>query len=154
MADFIFNQALGKVAYLAGLPAASDAIVVVLLESSGIDSDATMRDLDTLSAVLASGTNEATFSNYSRKSLTTGVSVTVDDSGDSTTVDMDDQSWTPSANGNALAKLLVCYSGATGTDTDADIIPLMAYDFSVTPSSGVAINATVNASGLLTVAQG
>lgn len=154
MADFIFNQALGKVASLAALPAASDAIVVVLIESSGIDSDATMRDFDTLAAVLATTTNEATFTGYARKSLTTGVTVTVDDASDSTTVDMDDQSWTPSANGNALGKLLVCYSGNTGTDTDSDIIPLLAFDFGVTPSSGVAINATVNASGLLTVAQG
>jgi hypothetical protein len=151
MADFIFNQALGKVAYLAGLPAASDALVVVLLEASGIDSDATMRDLDTLDAVL-SGSNEATFTGYTRKSLTSAT-VTVSDGSDSTAVDIADQSWTPGAAGNALGKLLVCYSGNTGTDTDSNIIPLLAYDFSVTPANAVAINAVVDSAGLLTVAQ-
>jgi hypothetical protein len=53
VADFVFNIAKGKVAYYATLPAANDALIVIPIESSGVESDATLRDYDTVSALLA-----------------------------------------------------------------------------------------------------
>ena len=60
MADIVFNIAKGKVGYYASLPAASDALIVVPIEATGIVADATMADYDTLSDLLAGASNEQT----------------------------------------------------------------------------------------------
>lgn len=129
MADIVFNIAKGKVAYLAGLPAASDALIIVPLETSGIVADATMIDYDDLAAVLAGATNEQ--STMGRKTAAS-VTVTVDDTNDRVDVDMADVTWT-AATGNAISALLVCYDGDTGTGTDSAIIPLVKLDCVMTP---------------------
>lgn len=133
MGDFQFNVSKGKAAYYAGLPAASDALIAVLLKSTGLEADATLKDHDTLASVLAGGSTECDFTNYSRQTLTT-VSVTVDDTNDWVDIDSDDITWTSAggASNNTIGKLLICYDGDTGAGTDADIVPLYAWDYSVT----------------------
>lgn len=155
MADFVFNIAAGKVAEYAARVNANDptnsAFIVVILKATGIDSDATMKDLDTLSAVLASGsTDEATNTNYARKTLDQagGITITVTDASDKVEVDIPDQTWSAVASaGGAWAKLLVCYDNDTTSGDDTNIVPMVGLDFAVTPD-GTDIVAQFNASGI------
>lgn len=138
MANIVFNIALGKVKYYAELPAANDALIVVPIETSGIVSDATMRDYDDLSALLAGASNEQT--TMGRKTLAS-VTVTVDDTNDRVAIDAADVTWT-GATGNAISALVVCYDPDTTGGTDADLIPLTKHDFAITPD-GSDVTATV-----------
>lgn len=132
MADVIFNVAKGRIASYASLTAANDALIVVVLESAGLVSDAVMIDYDTLAAVLAGPSNEQT--TMGRKTAT-GVTVTVDDVNDRVDIDMSDITWT-GATGNAVGALVICYDPDTTGGTDADLIPLSKHDFVVTPNGG------------------
>lgn len=129
MADIVFNIAKGRVAELAALAAADDALIVVPIETAGIVTDATMRDYDTLAALLGGASNEQT--TMGRVTATT-VTVTVDDSNDRVDVDMDDVTWAAAA-GNAISALVVCYDADTTGGTDANIVPITKHDFVVTP---------------------
>lgn len=132
MAATVCNIAKGKVAYYAGLPAANDAIIAIPLETAGIESDATLQDYDTVSALLAGASNEQ--STMGRKTAAS-VTVTVDDTNNRVDVDCADITWT-AATGNACSRLLFCYDPDTTGGTDADLIPLVIDDFVVTPAGG------------------
>lgn len=153
MADFVFNIALGKIAYYAGLPATNDALVVVLLKSTGLEADGTLRDYDDLAALLAAANDEADATNYARKVITS-VSVTVDDTNNRVDLDFADQTFTAlgGATNNALGKALVCYDPDTTGGTDSSIIPLAAYDITVT-TDGNDVVVQLNASGFARVAE-
>lgn len=144
MADVVCNIALGKAKYYWELPAASDAIVVVPLEASGIEADDALRDHDTLSALLAGSSNEQT--TMGRKSITSGVTITVDDANNRLDIDCPDQVWT-GASGSAVGALLFCYDPATGSGTDADIVPLHKHDYSITPD-GSDVTAQIASDGI------
>lgn len=139
MGDFVFNIAKGKVAYYAGLPASSDALIVIPIESSGVESDATLIDYDDVATLLAAANNEQ--STMGRKTVTS-VTVTVDDTNNRVDVDFADLTWT-GATGNAVSDLLIAYDPDTGAGTDSSLIPLTWHDFSVTPD-GSDITATVS----------
>ncbi|MEU6233852.1 hypothetical protein [Kitasatospora sp. NPDC047058] len=138
MANIAFNIALGKVAYYAGLPAANDALIAVPIETSGIVSDAVMRDYDDLATLLAGASNEQT--TMGRKTLAS-VTTTVDDTNDRVAVDSADITWT-AATGNAVSALVICYDPDTTTSTDSTRIPLVKLDFPLTPD-GSDVTATV-----------
>lgn len=129
MANIVFNQALGRVAHLASLPATNDALIMVALEASGLVTDATMRDYDTLSDLLAGASNEQT--TVGRKTLAS-VTVTVNDTNDRVDVDAADVTWT-APTGNAIGAVVICYDPDTTGGTDADLIPLTKHDVSWTP---------------------
>ena len=131
MADFVFNIAKGRVAYYATLPTAADAIIAVPIETSGIETDETLKDYDNLSLLLAGTSNEQT--TMGRKTLT-GVTVTVSDTGGENwvNVDADDITWT-AASGNAISALVLCYDGDTGTGDDTNLVPLVKLDCACTP---------------------
>lgn len=149
MAAFTFNTAKGKAAYYAGLPAANDAVVAVLLVAAGLEADGALRDHDTLAAILAATNDEATFAGYARQTVT-GITVTVDDAGDTVTVDFDTVSWSPTS-GQSLGKVVFAYDPDTTGGTDADLIPLWADDYVLdTPSSG-SISYVPHADGLYEV---
>lgn len=139
MADFVFNIAKGKVNYYAGLPAANDAIIVIPIEASGVESDATLRDYDDVLTLLAAANNEQ--STMGRKTITSAT-VTVDDTNDRTDADIADVTWT-AATGNAISDLLIAYDPDTTGGTDSSLIPLVFLDFSVTPD-GSDLTATVS----------
>lgn len=145
MADFVFNIAKGKVADYAALSGGSDALVFVVLATSGLETDSTLKDYDDLAALLGGTSNEVTNTGYSRKSVTTAT-VTVDDSNDRVDVDVADQTWTAVAAGDGWSKLLICYDDDTGAGTDSNIVPLTAHDFVVTPD-GSDITAQINSAG-------
>jgi hypothetical protein len=147
MADGVFNISLGEVKERAKLSAANDALIFVLLVSSGIVADATLRDYDDLSTLLAGTSDEATFTNYVRKNVTTAT-ITVDDTNERVDIDVADQTWTAAGGGtnNTLAKLLVTHDPDTTTGTDTTVIPLTFHDFSVT-TDGSDLTAQIAAAG-------
>lgn len=148
MADIVFNIAKGKVAQLVknvddGSPANS-RLIVVPIETTGIEADAALRDHDTLSALLAGTSNEQT--TMGRKTLTAAdITITVDDTNERLDIDISDITWT-GATGNAISALVICYDPDNAAGTDADLIPLTKHDFVVTPD-GSDIVAQIAAAG-------
>lgn len=133
MAALIPNIAKGKFAYYATLPAAADALIWVVF--TGSETDANIRDADTLTAIIALLVDEATFTGYARVTAS-GVTVTVDDTNDRTDVDAADPQWSPTS-AQALTRIGVFYDPDTAAGTDADLIPLFIDDFALTtPTSG------------------
>lgn len=148
MSDFVFNIAKGKIASLAALPLTNDALILVLVKASGLETDATLKDYDDLSSLLAGTSNECDFSGYTRKTLTT-VSVTVDDSNDRTNIDADDPSaYTNADASQAAGKAIIVYDPDTTTGSDSTLVPLFAYDCAVSFDTGVATTIQFNASGI------
>lgn len=144
----VFNVAKGKAGYYATqVGVGNAALVVVLLQSAGLQADGTMSDHDTLAAVLAAANDEATFTNYTRKTITSAPG-TVDDTNDRLDVDIADQTWTAAggASNNTLGSLLVCYDPDTTAGTDTSIIPLTFHAFSAT-TDGNDLQATIAAAG-------
>jgi hypothetical protein len=139
MADFVFNIAKGKIAEYAARVNANDpansVLVILVLATSGIESDAVLKDKDDVAALVSGATNEVTNTNYARKVLdnTAGITVTVDDTNDWVDVDIADQTWTAVAAGDGWSKLIVAYDSDSTGGADANIIPLTAHDFVVTP---------------------
>ena len=145
MASITFNIAKGKVnAYterVVNNDPANSALVVVLLKT--VQADATLLDYDTLGDILAAGGGtvnvEANFTNYARKVLTnTELSApTVDHTGNEQYSDAPDQTYTAAggATNNTLVKALICYDSDTTGGTDANLIPLVALDYSVNPTT-------------------
>lgn len=142
MADFVFNIAKGKVARYAMLPETNDALLVIPIEATGVEADATLIDYDTVAALLAATNNEQ--STMGRKTAAS-VSVTVDDTNDRVDVDIADVVWS-AATGNAVSDLLIAYDPDTTGGTDSDLIPLTFHDFSVTPD-GSDITAQIATAG-------
>lgn len=145
MSDFVFNIAKGRWGELCKLGAASDALIAVPIETTGIESDATLKDYADLGSLLAAANNEQT--TLGRKTLAS-VTSAVDNTGDKWAADAADPTWT-GATGNAISKLLVCYDADTGAGTDSDIVPLFAYDCVMTPD-GSDFTFVFNAAGLAT----
>jgi hypothetical protein len=137
------NIALGRFVHWCMLPAASDALIVVPLETTGLEADGTLNNYDDLSTLLAAANNEQT--TIGRKTVSASVVVTIDDTNDWVDVDMPDQVWT-AATGNAISKLLVCYDGDTAAGTDANILPLTYHDFTIT-MDGSDVTAQIAAAG-------
>ena len=139
MADFLFNISRGRGGEfyyrVDNNDGANSALILVVLASSGIETDAVLKDKDTLADVVSGTTNEATNAGYARKTLTDAdlTAYTPDDTNDWLYLDVADPTWTTPAAGDVWAKLLVCYDPDTTGGTDATIIPWLAFDFSWTP---------------------
>ncbi len=157
MANFVFNIAKGQVAAYYNRvdtndPAAS-ALIVVVLATTGLETDAVLLDKATLADVLAGTTDEATNTGYARKVLTDVelAALTIDNTNDRVDLDIPDQTWTAVAAGSGWSKILICYDADTAAGTDANIIPLTAHDFVVTPD-GSNITAQIAATGFFRAA--
>lgn len=138
MADIVFNISKGRAAHYGTLPAANDAVIVVPIETTGIEADGTLQDYDDLAALLAAANNEQT--TIGRKTITS-VTVTVDDTNNRQDVDVADQVWT-AATGNDISALLFCYDSDTTGGGDASIVPMTKHDF-VIEMDGSDVTATV-----------
>lgn len=133
MGALIPNMTKGSFAWLATLPAANDAIVAVAF--TGTETDAALRDVDHLTAAIATALNEATFTGYSRQTLT-GITRTIDDTNDRVDVDSVDPAWSPTTS-EVLSRIGYFYDPDTTAGTDADLLPIFFDDFAVTtPTSG------------------
>lgn len=151
MANQVFNIALGRVAELYKRVDENDPTNAVLLIVAIVTTatDATLKDLDTLSAVLADvNTAEATNTGYARKTLTDAdiVAFAADDVNDRVDLDIPDQTWTSVAAGDNWTDLLVCYDSDSTGGTDANVEPLTQHDFAVT-TDGNDVTAEVAAAG-------
>lgn len=149
MADFVFNIAKGKIAYYCGLPATNDALILVLCKASGLEADATLKDYDNLSLLLAGTTDECDFTGYARRTLGS-VTVTVDDTNDRVDMDAADPASYTNTGGatQAAGKAIICYDDDTTSGTDTNLIPLFAYDYAVTFDINVATTLQFNAAGI------
>jgi hypothetical protein len=148
MADTVFNIAKGRVAELAALGAANDALILVLIKTTGIEADATLQDYDTLAAILAAANDEADFTGYARRTLT-GTTVTPDDTNNRQDVDSaDPAAWTNTGGASqAVSAAIICYDNDTTGGTDANLVPLVKLDYVVTFDVGVATTLQFNAAG-------
>lgn len=152
MADLVFNIAKGRAAELYNRVDTNDpansALVIAILATAGIESDATLRDKDTLADVVSGTTNEVTNSGYARKVLTDAdiVAFAPDDTNDRVDLDIPDQTWTAVAAGDGWNDLVIAYDNDTTSGTDANIVPMTLHDFVVTPD-GSDIVAQVAAAG-------
>lgn len=144
MAALIPNIAKGKFAQYAMLDGgANDALIYVLF--SGTETDDNIRDADTLTAVIATALNEATFTGYARYTALS-VTVTVDDTNNRVDVDTADPVWSPTT-AEALTRIGLFYDPDTTGGTDADIIPLFFDDFALTTATSGTLTYAVNAAG-------
>lgn len=131
MAPLIPNIAKGRIAELGALGAATDQFVWVLF--TGAETDANVRDAATLTALIATALNEATFAGYARQ-VATGVVVAVDQVNDRVNITVNPPSWNPTA-AQALTRIALCYDYASGAGTDADIVPVFVDDFVTTTNT-------------------
>lgn len=138
MANITFNIAKGRVAELYNRVESNDpansALILVPIETSGLEADSVLIDKDDLAAVLSGATNEQT--TMGRKTLTDSQLASLpapDDTNNKYVVALPTTTWT-AASGNAISKILVCYDSDTTAGTDANIIPLTMFDFLQTPS--------------------
>src|SRR5262245_26985197 len=150
MADFVFNVAKGRVAELynrvdSNDPSAS-TLVILVLATSGVETDAVLKDKDDVAALVSGATNEVTNTGYARKTLgDSDISAFApDDTNDRVDLDIPDQTWTGVASGDGWNDLVIAYSPSAGADPT--IVPLTLHDFVVTPD-GSDITAQVNAAG-------
>lgn len=145
---FVFNIAKGKVARYADLPDVADSLILVLLKSTGLESDATLQDYDTLSALLAAANDECDFTGYARRTLAS-ITVTPDDTNNRQDVDAaDPASYTNTSTAQTAGAAIVCWDGNTGTGTDADIVPLVQLmTGTVTFDNGVPVTGAFDAAG-------
>lgn len=139
MASQVFTYAKGRIVELADLPLGTDNLLLVLLQNTGLPADNTLRNCQTLAAVFAAGATEATFTNYSRKVLSSGPDIVIANSlvSFNATVTIAAQTWA-SAGGavnNTLSKVVVAYRPTSGA-TDAQCLPLGHSDVSATTGGG------------------
>jgi len=138
MANIVFNIAKGRVVEYYNRVKSNDpansAIILVPIETSGLEADATLIDVDTLAALIAGTTNEQT--TMGRKTLTDADLAALpapDDGNDRYDVSLPTVTWS-AATGNAISKIAVCYDPDTTGGTDSNIVPLTMFDFAQTPS--------------------
>jgi hypothetical protein len=137
VANITFNIAKGRVVEYYNRVKSNDpansALILVPIETSGLESDATLIDADSLAAVIAGATNEQT--TMGRKTLTDSDLAALpapDDGNDRYDVSLPSVTWT-AATGNAISKILVCYDPDTTGGADSAIIPLTMFDAAATP---------------------
>jgi hypothetical protein len=148
MADIVFNVAKGRAAEFYWRvenndPAASE-LVIAILATAGIETDAVLRDKTTFADVVSGTTNEVTNAGYAKKVLTETelAAFAVDQANDRVDLDLPDQTWTGVAAGDGWNDLMTGYD-PVGSQTMTDIIPNTLHDFVVVPD-GSDITAQIN----------
>lgn len=151
--DLIFNDEKGRIRTRSELPLANDALILVLLKSTGLEADDTLNNYDDLLALLAAANDEGDFTNYARKVINSGISVVVDDTNNRTDIDFADQTYVNAggATNNTLGKALLCYDPDTTGGTDSEIKPMAAYNITAT-TDGNNLEVRVNAAGAMRAA--
>lgn len=139
MGQAVFNRGKGRGVEWAERVNANDptnaVLVVMVLATSGIESDAVLVDKDSFADVVSGTTNEVTNSGYARKVLdqAAGITITYDDTNDRVDVFFPDQTWTGVAAGDGWNDVVVGYDSDSTAGTDSNILPHTLHDFVVTP---------------------
>lgn len=154
MGDIVFNIAKGRHVELVNRvennDPANSALVVVLLQAA--EADAVLIDYDDLSTLLAAaGNTEANFTNYVRKVLTDAelpaqAPDDVNDRYDAAAPASVTWSSAGGASNNTMVKAVVCYDSDTTAGTDANLVPVYAYDYAAT-TNGNDLILNFNAAG-------
>lgn len=138
MSNFTFDFALGQtVGYherVNNNDPANSALIFVVLAASGLESDSILRGYSDLASLLASTNNEVTNVNYARKTLTDAniPAASVDITTHRTTLSYTTtQTFTSIGAGDSWSKLLICYDSDTTSGTDANVIPMCAFDLRI-----------------------
>lgn len=138
MANIVTNIAKGRLIELhdrvENNDPANSAIVLVPLETTGLEADSVLIDKDTLADLLSGTTNEQT--TMGRKILTDADLASTpapDDTNDRNERSLPDVTYV-AATGNPISKFAVCYDPDTTGGTDANIVVLSIFDFVVTPT--------------------
>jgi len=146
MPDVMFNVAKGRVAEFFNRVDSNDpanSAIIVIPVDRGAVSDATMKDFATLAAVLAGGVTERTTGGWNRKTLTDAdlAAIAVDNTNDRVPATIPALTWTGVSAG-AVTDLIFCYDSDTTAGTDANVVPIVANVFAITPDgSDVTCNA-------------
>jgi len=137
MANIVFNIAKGRVVEYYNRVKSNDptnsALILIPVETTGLESDATLIDADTVTALFSGATTEQT--TMGRKTLTDSELAALpapDDTNDRYDIDLPTVTWT-AATGNAISKIVVAYDSDTTAGTDANIVPLTMFDAAATP---------------------
>jgi hypothetical protein len=152
VANFVYNRGKGRGVEWAERVNANDptnsVLVVMVLATSGVESDATLIDKDDFAAIVSGATNEVTNSGYARKVLdqAAGITITYDDTNDRVDVFFPDQTFTAVAAGDGWNDVVVGYDSDSTSGTDSSILPHTQHDFVLTPD-GSDITADVPAAG-------
>lgn len=137
MANIVFNIAKGRGIELHGRVVTNDpvnsALVLIPLETSGLETDLVLTDKETLAQVLAGTTNEQTTMGRKYCVSTDFIGISTPDHGnDRNEAQIPTVIWA-GATGNPISKLIIAYDPDTTSGTDADIIPITMFDFLFTP---------------------
>jgi hypothetical protein len=141
VANIICDYAKGRFIEKATLPLGTDNLIIVLLQSTSLPSDTTIKRNQYLSGLLSTGTGtglEATFTNYTRQVLSAAsITIVVNTSTDVVTLDISDQVWNAAggATNNTLGGFLTCYRPTSST-LDSGILVLTKHDFTATTTGG------------------
>lgn len=144
MASFSFNVSKGREvefhARVDGNDPANAVLLIVVLASTGLEADSVLIDYDTLAAIIAGGSTEVTNTGYARITLNDASisAYTVDDDDDSITLPLANQTFATIAAGDSWAKALICYDSDSTAGTDANVIPVKAFDVK-SPTTGAAV---------------
>ena len=138
MPNITFNIAKGRVVELYNRVKANDpansALILVPIETTGLEADAVLIDKDDLAALLVGTTNEQT--TMGSKTLTDADLAALpapDDTNDRFSLNLPTTIYV-AATGNPISKFAVCYDSDTTTGTDANILVLTMFDFAQTPN--------------------
>lgn len=123
--DVMFNIARGEVGEK--IDDGGGTWRILFLEAT--EADDTLRDYDTISALLGAAGN--TESAVATRQALANVTTAVDDTANTRVADADDVTFTP-ASGNPVVKNIV-YFDPDGTDTDTQNVPVTAHALDWTP---------------------
>ena len=152
MTDQVFNIGLGRVAELYNRVDLSDptnaVLTILVLATAGLESDAVLKDKDTITDLLSGATAEVTNTNYARKELSDAdiVAFAPDDTNDRVDLDIPDQTYTNILAGDGWSRFVISFDSDSLAGTDANVVPLTSHDFVVTPD-GSDITAQINSAG-------
>lgn len=152
MANIVFNRGLGRgvewMERINGNDPVNSVLVLDVLATSGVESDAVLKDKDSFADVVSGTTNFVTQPSI-RKTLdnTAGITITYDDTNDRVDVDIPDQTWSAVGAGDGWNDIVTGYDSDSTGGTDANILPWTLHDFVVTPD-GSDITVQIAAAGL------
>ena len=157
MANITFNVALGRTAELVervnGNDPANAVFVGDLLATSGIESDAVLKDKDTFADVVSGATNFATGTGWARYNLdqASGISRVVDDTNDRVDIIVPDKTYTAVDNAaDDVSAAVFGYDPDSTGGADSAIIPLTKHDWVIQPD-GSDVTLDVGAAGILRI---
>ena len=114
---------------------ANSALVMLVLASTGLVDDNTLRAYATVDAILAGASAEVTNTGYARKTFTDAdiAAPTVDTTAHATTLALGTalQTFATISAGDAWRKLVLAYDPDTTAGTDTTLVPITFYDLLV-----------------------